>query len=82
MILNVQKSVIIFQSCSRILITEELDTNGAEFVQFLFRFACDGATMSSQIQFVLLDYTRNGGVTWKELVRLEYDGNNAARCGS
>jgi len=47
----------------------------------MFRFACGGDTaLPNENHPVLLEYSQNGGVTWEELVRLNYDGNSHVRC--
>nr|XP_026690434.1 reelin [Ciona intestinalis] len=64
--------------CSRKLTTVPLDTTDADFVQFNFRFSCNTnpGNPVNRDTGVMIDYSRNGGITWNALFELYNDGNN------
>ena len=60
------------QACSRQLITNDLDLSEAQFVQFYFRFGCKSVP-GSRDEGVIMDYSRDGGITWNKMMELFYD---------
>uniref|UniRef100_H2Y855 Reelin n=1 Tax=Ciona savignyi TaxID=51511 RepID=H2Y855_CIOSA len=67
-------------NCSRKLVTVAMDTSEADFVQFTFLLSCArGSDLyeTDRTHGVMIDYSRNGGITWNALSELYYDGANA-----
>ncbi|KAG7255172.1 LOW QUALITY PROTEIN: hypothetical protein CRUP_020168, partial [Coryphaenoides rupestris] len=59
-------------SCSRQLVTADLNLTNAEFVQFYFMYGCM-IPPSNRNQGVLLEYSMNGGINWHLLTEIFYD---------
>uniref|UniRef100_A0A8C9VAA0 Reelin n=1 Tax=Scleropages formosus TaxID=113540 RepID=A0A8C9VAA0_SCLFO len=59
-------------SCSRQLVTVDLNLTSAEFVQFYFMYGCV-ALPSNRNQGVLLEFSVNGGISWNLLTEIFYD---------
>lgn len=60
------------QSCSRQLVTVDLNLTNAEFIQFYFMYGCM-VPPSNRNQGVLLEYSLNGGINWHLLTEIFYD---------
>lgn len=60
------------QSCSRQLVTVDLNLTNAEFIQFYFMYGCM-IPPSNRNQGVLLEYSLNGGINWHLLTEIFYD---------
>ena len=60
------------QSCSRQLVTVDLNLTNAEFIQFNFMYGCM-IPPSNRNQGVLLEYSMNGGINWHLLTEIFYD---------
>jgi len=60
------------------LVTKPLNTTDADFVQFKFRFGCAGAPPHHRDEDVMVDFTRNGGITWLKLAEIYYSDHNHA----
>lgn len=63
---------VFIQSCSRQLVTVDLNLTNAEFIQFYFMYGCMIAP-SNRNQGVLLEYSLNGGINWHLLTEIFYD---------
>ncbi|XP_068578627.1 reelin-like isoform X1 [Cebidichthys violaceus] len=59
-------------SCSRQLVTVDLNLTNAEFIQFYFMYGCM-IPPSNRNQGVLLEYSLNGGINWHLLTEIFYD---------
>ncbi|XP_023681705.2 reelin isoform X1 [Paramormyrops kingsleyae] len=59
-------------SCSRQLVTVDLNLTSAEFIQFYFMYGCM-APPSNRNQAVLLEFSLNGGISWNLLTEIFYD---------
>uniref|UniRef100_A0A3Q2U7U2 Reelin n=1 Tax=Fundulus heteroclitus TaxID=8078 RepID=A0A3Q2U7U2_FUNHE len=59
-------------SCTRQLVTVDLNLTNAEFVQFYFMYGCM-IPPSNRNQGVLLEYSLNGGINWHLLTEIFYD---------
>ncbi|XP_077424138.1 reelin isoform X2 [Vanacampus margaritifer] len=59
-------------SCSRQLVTVDLNLTNAEFIQFYFMYGCM-IPPSNRNQGVLLEYSLNGGIHWHLLTEIFYD---------
>ncbi|XP_071486224.1 reelin-like [Diadema antillarum] len=57
------------ESCTRQLITSDLDLTSADYIQFYFRFGCLGAP-SDRDEGVLLEYSVDGGISWRLITEL------------
>ncbi|XP_043944459.1 reelin isoform X3 [Protopterus annectens] len=62
-------------SCSRMLVTVDLNLTNAEFIQFYFMYGCL-TSPTTRNQGVLLEYSINGGITWNLLMEIFYDQYN------
>ncbi len=60
------------QSCSRQLVTVDLNLTSAEFIQFYFMYGCMIAP-SNRDQGVLLEFSVNAGISWNLLTEIFYD---------
>lgn len=60
------------QSCSRQLVTVDLNLTSAEFIQFYFMYGCMIAP-SNRNQGVLLEFSVNAGISWNLLTEIFYD---------
>ena len=60
------------QSCSRQLVTVDLNLTNAEFIQFYFMYGCM-IPPSNRNQGVLLEFSLNGGINWILLTEIFYD---------
>ena len=60
------------QSCTRQLVTVDLNLTNAEFIQFYFMYGCM-IPPSSRNHGVLLEFSLNAGITWSLLVEIFYD---------
>lgn len=65
-------SVSLQQSCSRQLVTVDLNLTNAEFIQFYFMYGCM-TPPSNRNQCVLLEFSLNGGINWILLTEIFYD---------
>ncbi|XP_016393771.1 reelin-like [Sinocyclocheilus rhinocerous] len=59
-------------SCSRQLVTVDLNLTSAEFIQFYFMYGCMIAP-SNRNQGVLLEFSVNAGISWNLLTEIFYD---------
>ncbi|XP_023204313.1 reelin isoform X1 [Xiphophorus maculatus] len=59
-------------SCTRQLVTVDLNLTNAEFIQFYFMYGCM-IPPSNRNQGVLLEYSLNGGINWHLLTEIFYD---------
>ncbi|XP_064807239.1 reelin-like isoform X2 [Oncorhynchus masou masou] len=59
-------------SCSRQLVTVDLNLTNAEFIQFYFMYGCM-TPPSNRNQCVLLEFSLNGGINWILLTEIFYD---------
>ncbi|XP_057204020.1 reelin isoform X1 [Triplophysa rosa] len=59
-------------SCSRQLVTVDLNLTSAEFIQFYFMYGCMIAP-SGRNQGVLLEFSMNAGISWNLLTEIFYD---------
>ncbi|KAI1888402.1 hypothetical protein AGOR_G00184780 [Albula goreensis] len=59
-------------SCSRQLVTGDLNLTNAEFIQFYFMYGCM-IPPSNRNQGVLLEFSLNGGINWNLLTEIFYD---------
>ncbi|XP_071271970.1 reelin-like [Salvelinus alpinus] len=59
-------------SCSRQLVTVDLNLTNAEFIQFYFMYGCM-TPPSNRNQGVLLEFSLNGGINWNLLTEIFYD---------
>uniref|UniRef100_A0A4W5LSG4 Reelin n=1 Tax=Hucho hucho TaxID=62062 RepID=A0A4W5LSG4_9TELE len=59
-------------SCSRQLVTVDLNLTNAEFIQFYFMYGCM-IPPSNRNQCVLLEFSLNGGINWILLTEIFYD---------
>ncbi|XDV29817.1 hypothetical protein PO909_032854, partial [Leuciscus waleckii] len=59
-------------SCSRQLVTVDLNLTSAEFIQFYFMYGCMIAP-SGRNQGVLLEFSGNAGISWSLLTEIFYD---------
>ena len=67
--------LLLFQGCTRQLITKDLDLTQADFIQFYFRYGCLNSSRDRD-EGVLLEYSLNGGISWhllSELYHHQYD---------
>lgn len=64
--------LVCVQSCSRQLVTVDLNLTNAEFIQFYFMYGCM-IPPSNRNQGVLLEYSLNGGINWHLLTEIFYD---------
>ncbi|KAJ8391092.1 hypothetical protein AAFF_G00097130 [Aldrovandia affinis] len=62
-------------SCSRQLVTMDLNLTNAEFIQFYFMYGCM-IPPSNRNQGVLLEFSLNGGINWNLLTEIFYDQYN------
>uniref|UniRef100_A0A8B9J9J5 Reelin n=1 Tax=Astyanax mexicanus TaxID=7994 RepID=A0A8B9J9J5_ASTMX len=59
-------------SCTRQLVTVDLNLTSAEFIQFYFMYGCM-VPPTNRNQGVLLEYSLNGGISWSLLTEIFYD---------
>ncbi|GIY36220.1 reelin [Caerostris darwini] len=64
-------SLHFYGSCSRQLVTKDLNLKSATVIHFYFRYGCISALTSSN-QTVFLQYSLNGGITWTTLKELYF----------
>ncbi|MEQ2206583.1 hypothetical protein XENOCAPTIV_000220, partial [Xenoophorus captivus] len=69
---TVRYSIFSLQSCTRQLVTVDLNLTNAEFIQFYFMYGCM-IPPSNRNQGVLLEYSLNGGINWHLLTEIFYD---------
>ncbi|XP_052214464.1 reelin-like isoform X1 [Dreissena polymorpha] len=64
----------------RMAVTRDLDTTMLTSVEFYFLFGCNGSKMEwPRKDSVLLQFSTNGGITWKLLKELHYRNDTIAR---
>ncbi|XP_072551813.1 reelin-like isoform X2 [Salminus brasiliensis] len=59
-------------SCTRQLVTVDLNLTSAEFIQFYFMYGCM-VPPTNRNQGVLLEFSLNGGISWSLLTEIFYD---------
>ncbi|XP_042898138.1 reelin isoform X2 [Parasteatoda tepidariorum] len=64
-------SLHFYGSCSRQLVTKDLNLKSATIITFYFRYGCISPPTSSN-NTVFLQYSLNGGITWKSLKELYF----------
>jgi len=57
----------------RLAVTRDLDTSMLHTIEFYFKYGCNGGpTDWPRRESVLLQYSNNGGITWKLVKELHY----------
>ena len=62
------------------LVTRDLDMSMSSFLQFTFLYGCGGRDNNWPIEhMVLLQYSINGGITWKLLDEIHYESDGSSK---
>ena len=61
-------------------VTRDLDMSMSSFLQFVFKYGCDDRDHDWPIEhMVLVQYSINGGISWKLLDEIHYDSGGSSK---
>ncbi|XP_050414411.2 reelin isoform X2 [Patella vulgata] len=73
-------SLTFHKDALRMAVTKDIDTSMLTTIEFHFRYGCDGKQFDwPRTHSVLLQYSSNGGITWKLLQELHYRNESGNR---
>ncbi|KAL5013759.1 hypothetical protein ScPMuIL_008029 [Solemya velum] len=74
------KALTFYKDNLRLGVTKDIDTTMLNTIEFYFKYGCDGKQFDwPRSESVLLQYSRNGGITWHLLKEIHYRNETGRR---